>query len=311
MRRQENVVKKPILALAGPTAIGKSALAMLLAQRLDGEIISCDSMQIYRGMDIGTAKPTRAERKAVMHYMIDVADPQHPYSAADYAVGAKEALATIQSKGKVPIFCGGTGLYLESVLYESAFVSPAADPALRDRLESRDFMENYEELKKIDPENAACIHPNNRKRVIRALEVYILSGKTKTQWDLENQKKHILPDTLLYVLAPKDREKLYERIDRRVDEMMAAGLLSEVRRLALSPESTAGQAIGYKELNNYLAGQISLEEAVEQIKQASRNYAKRQLTWWNRNKEARVITIERPSELPMIAEQIISDVAGV
>ena len=171
-------MKKPILALAGPTAIGKSALAMLLAQRLDGEIISCDSMQIYRGMDIGTAKPTRAERKAVMHYMIDVADPQHPYSAADYAVGAKEALATIQSKGKVPIFCGGTGLYLESILYESAFVSPAADPALRDRLESRDFMENYEELKKIDPESAACIHPNNRKRVIRALEIYVLSGNT-------------------------------------------------------------------------------------------------------------------------------------
>lgn len=304
-------MKKPILALAGPTAIGKSALAMLLAQRLDGEIISCDSMQIYRGMDIGTAKPTPAERKAVMHYMIDVADPKKPYSAADYVVGTKEALAIIQSKDKVPIFCGGTGLYLESVLYESAFVSPAADPALRARLESRDFMENYAELKRIDPESAACIHPNNRKRVIRALEIYALSGKTKTQWDLENRKKSMLPDTLLYVLSPQNREELYARIDRRVDEMMAAGLLSEVRRLALSPESTAGQAIGYKELNNYLAGQTSLAEAVEQIKQASRNYAKRQLTWWNRNKEARLITVGASSELPMVAEQIISDVTSI
>ena len=275
-----------IIAIAGPTAVGKTALSIALAKALDGEIISCDSMQIYRGMDIGTAKPTKAEMAEVPHHMIDVADPQDNYSCADYAKEASEILADIQARGKTPIFCGGTGLYLESVLYEGAYTSPEADEALREKLWAKTAEENHAELMKIDPEAAAAIHPNNRKRVIRALEIYLVSGKTKTEWDKENTRGTLKEGAEIYVLTSSDREALYKRIDTRVDLMLEAGLLDEVKGLALDPVTTAGQAIGYKELNGYFAGQATLEEAIDKIKQASRNYAKRQLTWWERNSHA-------------------------
>ena len=278
--------KQRIIAIAGPTAVGKTALSIALAKSLGGEIISCDSMQIYRGMDIGTAKPTREELAAVPHHMIDVADPADNYSCADYSSKASGILADLLAKGKTPIFCGGTGLYLESVLYEGAYSSPEADEALREKLWAKTAEENHAELMRVDPEAAAAIHPNNRKRVIRALEVYLVSGKTKTEWDKENTRGTLKEGAELYVLTSSDREALYRRIDTRVDLMLEAGLLDEVKRLSLDPTTTAGQAIGYKELNGYFAGQVTLEEALDKIKQASRNYAKRQLTWWERNPHA-------------------------
>ena len=278
--------RQRIIAIAGPTAVGKTALSIALAKALDGEIISCDSMQIYRGMDIGTAKPTKAEMAEVPHHMIDVADPADNYSCADYAKDASRILADILARGKTPIFCGGTGLYLESVLYEGAYSSPEADEALRETLWAKTAEENHAALMKVDPEAAAAIHPNNRKRVIRALEIYLVSGKTKTEWDKENTRGTLKEGAEIYVLTSSDREALYKRIDTRVDLMLEAGLLEEVKGLSLDPATTAGQAIGYKELNGYFAGQATLDEALDKIKQASRNYAKRQLTWWERNSHA-------------------------
>jgi len=278
--------KQRIIAIAGPTAVGKTALSIALAKALDGEIISCDSMQIYRGMDIGTAKPTKSEMAEVPHHMIDVADPSYNYSCADYAKDASRILADILARGKTPIFCGGTGLYLESVLYEGAYSSPEADEALRETLWAKTAEENHAALMKVDPEAAAAIHPNNRKRVIRALEIYLVSGKTKTEWDKENTRGTLKEGAEIYVLTSSDREALYKRIDTRVDLMLEAGLLEEVKGLSLDPATTAGQAIGYKELNGYFAGQATLDEALDKIKQASRNYAKRQLTWWERNSHA-------------------------
>ena len=278
--------RQRIIAIAGPTAVGKTALSIALAKALDGEIISCDSMQIYRGMDIGTAKPTKEEMAEVPHHMIDVADPADNYSCADYAKEASLILADILARGKTPIFCGGTGLYLESVFYEGSYSSPEADEALRETLWAKSAEENHAALMKVDPEAAAAIHPNNRKRVIRALEIYLVSGKTKTEWDKENTRGTLKEGAEIYVLTSSDREALYQRIDRRVDLMLEAGLLDEVKHLALDPATTAGQAIGYKELNGYFAGQATLEEAIDKIKQASRNYAKRQLTWWERNSHA-------------------------
>lgn len=266
--------------------MGKTALSIALAKALDGEIISCDSMQIYRGMDIGTAKPTKAEMAEVPHHMIDVADPADNYSCADYAKEASGHLVDILARGKTPIFCGGTGLYLESVLYEGAYSSPEADEALRQELWAKTAEENHATLSEVDPEAAATIHPNNRKRVIRALEIYLVSGKTKTEWDRENTRGTLKEGAEIYVLTSSDREALYKRIDTRVDLMLEAGLLEEVKQLSLDPATTAGQAIGYKELNGYFAGQATLEEAIDKIKQASRNYAKRQLTWWERNSHA-------------------------
>ena len=279
-------MNKRIIAIAGPTAVGKTALALSLAERLSGEIISCDSMQIYRGMDIGTAKPTAEEMARVPHHLINVVSPSSPYSSADYERDARLALADIEARGKTPVFCGGTGLYLESVLYEGKLASPEANEAIRAALWQKSAEAVYAELQAVDPEAAASMHPNNRKRVIRALEVYLVSGKTKTEWDRENCRERLIAGAELYVLTSSDREALYRRIDTRVDLMMDAGLLDEVRGLALDPATTAGQAIGYKEFYPYFEGAVTLDEAVAALKQASRRYAKRQLTWWERNRDA-------------------------
>lgn len=269
-----------ILAIVGPTAIGKSALALELAARLDGEIISCDSMQVYKGMDIGTAKATAAERARIKHHMIDVADPSENYSLAEYVTGARSAMEDILSRGKMPIFCGGTGLYLQQTLAKGEMQSPPADETLREMLLMNSPEENHRELAVCDPESAAAIHPNNVRRVVRALEIYRLSGIPKSEWDRRCQTGQLREDAKLLFLYSSDRARLYERIDTRVDEMMAAGLLDEVDRLGLDPQTTAGQAIGYKELIAYRSGHCTLTEAVEQIKKASRNYAKRQITWF-------------------------------
>lgn len=297
--------QRRIIAIAGPTAVGKTALSLALAERLSGEIISADSMQIYRGMDIGTAKPTEAEMAKIPHHLINIVSPDSLYSCADYARDAKEAIADIEGRGKTPIFCGGTGLYLESVLYEGKLASPEANEALRSSLWERSAEDVYAELLRVDPEAAASMHPNNRKRVIRALEIYLVSGKTKTEWDRENKRQTLIEGAELYVLTSSDREALYRRIDTRVDRMMEAGLLDEVRRLSLDPQTTAGQAIGYKEFCPYFEGRKTLEEAVADLKQASRHYAKRQLTWWERNRDAVKIDTATKSE-DEILEGILS-----
>lgn len=278
-----------IIAIAGPTAVGKSALSVELAKRLNGEIISSDSMQIYRNMDIGTAKATLTERQGIPHHLLDIRDHWEDYSAADYGRDAKACVEDILRRGKLPIFCGGTGLYLKQALCaadvssEDTFRSPPADPILREQLAARSAQENYAELLACDPESATAIHPNNIRRVIRALEIYRLSGIPKSIWDKQRPTDEYRSDALLICLtAPRDR--LYERIDRRVEEMMELGLANEVQGLGLDRLTTAGQAIGYKEILRALDGEITMNEAVAEIQLASRRYAKRQLTWFSHQK---------------------------
>ncbi len=273
-----------ILAIVGPTASGKTALSVTLAKHLCGEILSCDSMQIYRRMNIGTAKPTENEKEGIPHHLLDLVDPEENFSCAEYQRLAREKIAEVSAKGKLPIFCGGTGLYLDSVLYDRPFDQIPCDPALRAELQQADPEALYAELQKIDPAAAQATHKNNRKRVQRAIEIYRLTGKTKTQWDLESQQQKPLYDLTVLGLDYQDRQILYDRIDARVELMMAQGLEQEVRSLALKEGTTAAQAIGYQEFFPYFRGEASLQQVIAQIKQNSRNYAKRQLTWFRRPK---------------------------
>ncbi len=275
--------KTKILAVVGPTASGKTSLSISLAKELGGEIISCDSMQIYKGMDIGTAKPTKEEMNGIPHHLIDIAFPTDEFSVADYKPLAEKAISEISEKGKVPIFCGGTGLYLDSLLSISDF-SPEIPEGIREELQTRTPDELWDELLKVDPESAEKTHKNNVKRVIRALEIYKGTGKTKTEWDATSKTTESRYDALIIGLDFIDREKLYDRINLRVDLMLEGGLIDELRRLNLKRNSNAAQAIGYKELYSYLDGKISYNEAVELLKKNTRNYAKRQLTWFRRNK---------------------------
>lgn len=293
-----------ILVIAGPTAVGKSALSLELAKRLNGEIISADSMQIYRGMDIGTAKATAEERNAVVHHLIDIKDPSEEYSCADYSTDARRCIEDILSRGKLPIICGGTGLYIRQALCDAPVSSPPSDPVLREALEQRSPEENYAELCLCDPESAAAIHPNNVRRVIRALEIYRLSGIPKSQWDRETPSEDYRSDALLLCLtAPRD--ELYARIDRRVEIMMEQGLYEEVSALALDPGSTAGQAIGYKEMLGCFRGELTREEAVAQIQLASRRYAKRQLTWFRHQKGFTMLDVSQFSNFEEIVNFVV------
>ncbi len=279
-----------IIAVAGPTASGKSALALELCKRLDGELISLDSMQIYRGLDIGTAKPTKAEQAEVRHHMIDICEPTENFSAAEFAERAHKVIADVQSRGKRAVLCGGTGLYLDTVLGRLDFGEIESDEKLRGELiafaEKNGAEALHERLRGIDPQAAEKIHKNNVRRVARAIEIYELTGKTKTEHDREAISDSPY-ESLIIGLDYDDREVLYNRINRRVDAMIEAGLEGEVRSLVsrglLSAESTAGQAIGYKEMLGYIAGDCSLGDAVEKIKLGTRRYAKRQLTWLRRN----------------------------
>ncbi len=283
--------KIPVIAVQGPTASGKSATALAICEQFDGEVISCDSMQIYRRMDIGTAKPTKEEMARIPHHLIDICEPDEDFSAAAFAAFAQNAISDVHERGKTPVLCGGTGLYLDSVLRGVAFGELETDPAYRAELAS--FAAEYgnealhARLLAIDPEAAAAIHPNNVKRVIRALEICKTSGMTKTEWDKKAVSAASPYDAVCIALDYRDREILYRRIDRRVDEMMEGGLLEEVRGLLadgfLTPNSTAGGAIGYKELIACIHGAISPKEAADAVKIATRHYAKRQLTWLRRN----------------------------
>lgn len=287
MENIKNILPK-ILCVVGPTASGKTAYAIELARENNGEIVSCDSMQIYKYMNIGTAKATAEERAEVPHHMIDFVDPNRDYSVADFVTDARACIAEILSRGKMPVLCGGTGLYIDSVLKSVEFSPQKRDDKLRDELwkkAEQDGAESvYEILKELDPIEADKVHYNNVKRVIRAIEICKTTGMTKTEADKRSIGKPMYNPTIYGLNMP--REKLYERIDRRVDVMVEQGLEGEVRQLlnmGIRRDSTAMQAIGYKELVRYIDGLCDFETAIEDIKRESRRYAKRQLTWFRRN----------------------------
>lgn len=282
-----------IVVVAGPTASGKTALGIALAKELNGEIVSADSMQVYRGMDIGTAKASLAEREGIPHHMLDVAEPWEDYSVARYVEQAEACCRDILRRGRLPILVGGTGLYIDSLISGRDFAAVDSDQGLREALSAEyDALGGeamHRRLQEIDPERAAILHPGDKRRIVRALEVYRLTGMTITEHDRQTRALPKRFDAAAIHLNFKNRPALYARIDRRVDTMVEQGLFREVEGLlaaGLSPESTAMQAIGYKEAVRALQGELSREEAVDLIKQSSRRYAKRQLTWFNRDKEA-------------------------
>ena len=280
-------MKTTIAALVGPTGVGKTHVAIQLCERIDAEIISMDSMQIYRGMDIGTAKPTPQEMQAAPHHLIDIADPKESFTVADYRELAFESIDDIRSRGKLPLLVGGTGLYLNAISYEMSMGEKGADESLRAELRQIAETEEgrahlHDRLAKVDPQSARKLHPNDIRRVIRALEIFEVSGKEKSAQD--DARKEGPYRVLVYGLS-LPREEMYAHIDARVDEMMAAGLVHEVeallsRGIEPRPEGGAMQAIGYKEIAAALRGEITMSRAVDLIKQRSRRYAKRQWTWF-------------------------------
>ena len=299
---------RKLVVIAGPTASGKTALGIALAQRLDGEIVSADSMQIYRGMDIGTAKATEEERAAVPHHMLDIAEPGENYSVSRYVADAAAVCEELLSRGKQPIVVGGTGLYIDALLAGTRFAgTPTQDPGLRKRL-SEDYdrvggEKMLERLREVDPDRAGKLAPADRRRIVRALEVYALTGKSITEHDEESRLTPPAFPALYTVLFFSDRPALYARIEERVDRMCEKGLFEETAALlerGIPEESTCMQAIGYRQAAMALRGEVSREEAIDLIKQATRRYAKRQLTWFRRHEEALRLEPDRMTEDEML-----------
>lgn len=288
--------KTKIVCVAGPTASGKTAYAIEYALKNSGEIVSCDSMQIYKYMDIGTAKATKEEQMRVPHHMIDFVDPNTDYSVADFVKDARICIDDIASRGKIPVLCGGTGLYMDSIINNIEFSEEKRDDDYRDMLWGLAQKEGNDAVHKLlrdaDPVEAEKVHPNNLKRVIRALEICKTTGMTKTEAD-KLAVRDPYYDAEIFLLMP-NRDELYDRINRRVDIMVEDGLVKEVKSLldmGVRRTSTALQAIGYKEIIEYLDGAISLQDAIDKIKQESRRYAKRQITWFKRYKNANFINV--------------------
>lgn len=279
--------KIPVIAVVGPTASGKSDLAVEICRRFNGEAVSADSMQIYKGMDIATAKPTEEEKKGIKHHMMDFLDPCEPYSVALYQQAANECIKNIVAEGKLPVVVGGTGLYVDTLLNNVKLSEDSFDMEVRralfERAENEGAEKLLDEIRAIDPEYAAKLHPSNVKRIVRALEIYQTTGTTMTQ-QIELSKRESPYNTCFIGLDSEERQFIYDRINRRVDIMLELGLEKEAKEyLAESNTQTSAQAIGYKELKPYFDGEISLDEAVENLKRATRRYAKRQLTWFRRN----------------------------
>lgn len=274
-----------LICIAGPTASGKTALSIALAKELDAEIISCDSMQIYKGMDIGTAKPSLEERCGIPHHMLDVAMPDEDFSVSRYCNMADPIIADIHSRGKTAIIAGGTGLYMDSLMKGNDF-APFPSTGMREKLEMQPIEEVYAQLRSIDPESADRLHLSDKKRIIRAMEVYLETGETITE---HNRRTQAIPPKytpVWFALEDEDRQDLYHRIDRRVELMLEMGLIQEIQSLldsGVPTKCTAMQAIGYKEFIAALEGRCSIADATAQVQQASRHYAKRQLTWFRRN----------------------------
>ena len=283
--------QKPMIILTGPTAVGKSALSVELAKKINGAVISADSMQVYRHMDIGSAKITPEEMQGVTHYMIDGLEPDEEFHVVRFVTMAKEYLKEIYADGKIPIIAGGTGFYIQALLYDIDFTEQQCDETYRGQLEdlAREHGAEYlhRMLREVDPASAEAIHANNIKRVIRALEFYHLSGKKISEHN-ETERQKQSPYNFAYFVLTDERTKLYERIDRRVDAMMEAGLVEEVKKLksmGCSRDMVSMQGLGYKETLAYLDGECTLEEAVYIIKRETRHFAKRQLTWFKRERD--------------------------
>ena len=282
--------KQKVIVICGPTASGKTALSIELAKQINGEIVSADSMQIYKDMNIGTAKPTKEEMQGINHYLIDFVSPDERYSVADYKQDAKKAIREIIKKGKVPIIVGGTGLYVDSLIYEIEYPNIEFNEKYREKLEKeveeKGLEELYEKAQKIDGEAIQKISKNDKKRILRILEIYHATGKNKTEQERESRKKEVEFDYKVYALK-WDREKLYERINERIDIMLEKGLIDEVKRVYTKYNKfpTAMQGLGYKEVVEYLENKTTKEEMIEKIKQETRRYAKRQMTWFRKNKQ--------------------------
>lgn len=306
--------KIPVIAVVGPTASGKTALAVEIAKLYDGEVVSADSMQIYKGLSIATAKPTAEEMQGIPHHLIDFLEPNEDFSVADYVKAAGEIIRDIHERGKMPIVCGGTGLYVSSLLDNVKFDDTGSDENIRKRLEqeAKEFGSHHlwEKLYKIDPETAEKVHENNLSRVIRGLEVYELTGVKLSQHKINSRLEETPYDAKIFGLTAEDRQFIYDRINKRVDIMVENGLLEECRQVYENYHlSTAHQAIGYKELIPYFEKQASLEECLDKIKQESRHYAKRQLTWFRRVKGINWIEIDKCESLKKILEKIQNIIA--
>ena len=299
--REEDVLKPNIYVIGGPTASGKSKLAVELAKRINGEIISADSMQIYKDMNIGTAKLTKEEMQGIKHHLLDFVSPEGRYSVANFKTDAKIKIEEILKKGKTPIIVGGTGLYIDSMIYGIEFQDEKIDKEYREELnelaEKEGLERLYEEARKIDPEAMKKISINDKKRIIRVLEIYHKTGKTKTEVEKESRKNENKYNYKMFAIT-MNREKLYERIEKRVDQMIEQGLIEEVQSILNKYHKfpTAMQGLGYKEVVEYLENKLTKEEMIEKIKKKTRHYAKRQLTWFRKNKETIWIDGEKPLE---------------
>ena len=299
----------PIICIAGPTASGKTSLSIALAKELDGEVVSCDSMQVYKYMDIGTAKPTTQEMEGIPHHMLSVAEPQEDFSVGKYCQMAAPIVDDIVARGKTAIITGGTGLYMDALIRGNDF-APYPATGCREQLEAQAAAEGIEaviaRLREVDPESADRLHPSDQKRIIRAMEVYLETGETITE---HNRKTQLLPpkyEPIWFALEDADRQNLYHRIDRRVETMLEQGLLDEIRSLlarGIPEKCTAMQAIGYKEFVDALAGRSSFETATALVQQSSRKYAKRQLTWFRRNPAITWLRREQGQETAEILAQ--------
>lgn len=306
-------MKNKLIVISGPTGVGKTNLSIKLAQKINGEIISADSMQIYKLMDIGSAKIKTEEMEGVKHHLIDIINPDEEFSVSDFKVRAEQAIEDILNRDKVPIIAGGTGLYIDSIICNLSFTEGNKDLKYRVYLEGlakeKGNIYVHSLLKDIDKISYEKIHPNNLKRVIRALEVYKLTGKPFSSYD-DRDKIFDIPYNLYYYVLSMDRDKLYEKINKRVDEMVEEGLIQEVehlKSLGYSSEMQSMQGIGYKEILYYLEGKMSLEEAIEMIKKGSRNYAKRQLTWFRKDPRVKYLNKDLLSENQLL-ENILKDI---
>jgi tRNA dimethylallyltransferase len=287
--------QKKLVVVAGPTAVGKTKLSVALAKKIGGEIISADSMQVYRGMDIGSAKIRPEEMDGVRHHLIDVLDPSEPFDVVRFQSLAKQAMTEIISRGKIPILAGGTGFYIQSVVYDIDFTENDADPSFRRMLAGcKDPAYLHAMLEKADPEAAKAIHPNNIRRTIRALEFYQKTGSRISEHN-QREREKTSPYRLCYFVLTQERSRVYEKINRRVDDMLSDGLVDEVRHLkeqGLTPEMTSMKGLGYAEMLRFLSGEIPYDEAVRLIKQNTRHFAKRQLTWFRREKDVVWINLD-------------------
>ena len=299
-----------MVAIGGPTATGKTALSVALAKEFGGEVVNADSMQIYRGLDIGTAKPTAEERQGIPHHLMDFLPPEAPYSVADFTAAAAPLIEQLNSAGKLPIVTGGTGLYITSLMKGTAFAPEKTDPAIRARLQTEADEQGsaalYARLQKIDPAYAEKLHPNNLPRVIRALELFEATGRRMS----EQQRAALAAEppyrSLCICLTCRDRAELYRRIDRRVDSMLQNGVLEEAKLVYDNRETyrTAAQAIGYKEFFPYFAGEMPLNDCTNRLKQATRNYAKRQLTWFRHQANGVWLYVDEEPPAPRAAELV-------